>query len=186
MEIKIKEMWIDKNASENMDNGGKIGSAVILVDNTFLIHGVTLVSGKNGIFVSMPSIKKEDGSYQDYAFFTTQEEREKITILMMKEYMNRTSFLLDPVVSHMSVNLYVEERGKQKAYATVVVDGKMNINRIRVMEGENGLFVSMPQFKDQKGEYHSVISPASSAACEEIKNLVMEEYYLQIEKVKGE
>ena len=89
MEVIVKDMKIDKNANDNIDNGGRIATATLLINNMFLIHCVTLVSGKNGIFVSMPSIKKSDGSYQDYAFFTTKEEREKAhqdLINIMKEY----------------------------------------------------------------------------------------------------
>ena len=172
---------IDKNANDNIDNGGRIATATLLINNMFLIHCVTLVSGKNGIFVSMPSIKKSDGSYQDYAFFTTKEEREKITMLVMKEYLNRVSFFNEPIASNMKVNLFLEEKGKQKAYATVVVDEKMNINRIRVMEGKDGLFVSMPQYKDRHGEYQTVICPASSEAYAAITNLVMNEYIRQTE-----
>ncbi len=181
MEVIVKEMRIDKNANDNIDNGGRIATATLLINNMFLIHGVTLVSGKNGIFVSMPSIKKSDGSYQDYVFFTTKEEREKITMLVMKDYLNRVSFFNEPITSNMKVNLFLEEKGKQKAYATVVVDEKFNINRIRVMEGKDGLFVSMPQYKDRHGEYQAVICPASSEAYAAITKLVMSEYIRQTE-----
>ena len=57
MEVIVKDMKIDKNANDNIDNGGRIATATLLINNMFLIHCVTLVSGKNGIFVSMPSIK---------------------------------------------------------------------------------------------------------------------------------
>ena len=102
-------------------------------------------------------------------------------MLVMKEYLNRVSFFNEPIASNMKVNLFLEEKGKQKAYATVVVDEKMNINRIRVMEGKDGLFVSMPQYKDRHGEYQTVICPASSEAYAAITNLVMNEYIRQTE-----
>ena len=51
MEVIVKDMKIDKNANDNIDNGGRIATATLLINNMFLIHCVTLVSGKNGIFV---------------------------------------------------------------------------------------------------------------------------------------
>lgn len=47
MEVIVKDMKIDKNANDNIDNGGRIATATLLINNMFLIHGVTLVSGKN-------------------------------------------------------------------------------------------------------------------------------------------
>lgn len=100
----------------------------------------------------MPSLKKENGDFQDFALFNSKEERDKVTVLIMKEYMNRISILNEPYTKGMEVNLFIDERGKQKAYATVVIEGKMRINRIRVMEGENGLLCFNAKEKRCLGE----------------------------------
>ena len=179
MEIKVTGMKINRNSDEKYDNGGLVASSTILVNNMFLINGVNLVSGKNGLCVLMPGLKKEDGNIQDYAFFSTKEEREKITILVMKEYLNRITFLNEPYTENIEVNLFIDERGKQKAYATVVIEGKMRINRIRVMEGENGLYVSMPKKKDFWENYHEVISLPTPEAYRALNEIVLNEYFRQ-------
>lgn len=172
-------MKINRNAEEKYDKGGLIASSTILVNNMFLINDVNLVSGKYGLCVLMPEIRKENGDIQDYAFFTTKEEREKISVLVMKEYMNRISLLNEPYTKGMEVNLFIDERGKQKAYATVVIEGKMRINRIRVMEGEKVLYVSMPKKKDSWGNYHEVISLPTPEAYRALNQLILNEYFRQ-------
>lgn len=185
MEILVKDMRIDRRAEDKIDNGGIVASATILVNNTFVISNVNLVSGKNGLCVLMPGMQKEDGRYQDYAFFNTKEERDKLTVLIMKEYMNRTSFLNEPYLKDMKVNLYINESGNQKAYATIVIGEKMHINRIRVMSGPDGLFVSMPKYKDALGNYHEIISLPTPDAYRAVTELVLKEYFRQLEMIKA-
>lgn len=175
LEMEIVEMYIDKNADEHIDTGGRLASATVRIDKLFLIHNVNLMQGKNGLFVSMPSVKNAKGEYQDYAYFNNRKDSEALALMIGKEFVHRTG-LERPDTAHLKVNLYLEERGNQKAYATVIINDCMNINRIRIMQGQNGLFVSMPKYKDAKGEYHEVISPANTNAYKAIQDKVMEEY----------
>lgn len=39
----------------------------ITFDNSFVIRGMKVINGNNGYFVSMPSRKRKDGTYQDIA-----------------------------------------------------------------------------------------------------------------------
>lgn len=178
MNIKITDMYVDKNDSENIDKGGRLATATLLIDDLFVVHGVNLMQGKNGMFVAMPSIKNSNGEYQNYAYFNNPKDREDITMMVMREYSKRMG-REEPETKHISVNMFLEEKGKQKAYCTVVIDGRININRIRIMEGKNGLFVSMPKIKDREGKFHDVISPASAEAYTAITDLVMKEYIKQ-------
>ena len=184
MEIKVTDMKIGRNAEKKIDNGGIVASSTLLVNNMFLVNDVNLVSGKNGLCVLMPSLKRENGDFQDFALFNSKEERDKVTVLIMKEYMNRISILNEPYTKGMEVNLFIDERGKQKAYATVVIEGKMRINRIRVMEGKNGLYVSMPKKKDAWGNYHEVVSMPTPEAYRALNELVLHEYFRQCELKK--
>ena len=179
MEIKVTDMNISRNADKKIDNGGIVASSTLLVNNMFLVNDVNLVSGKNGLCVLMPSIKRENGDFQDFALFNSKEERDKVTVLIMKEYMNRISILNEPYTKGMEVNLFIDERGKQKAYATVVIEGKMRINRIRVMEGENGLYVSMPRKKDAWGNFKEAVSMPTPEAYRALNELVLHEYFRQ-------
>lgn len=48
------------------------------------------------------------------------------------------------------VNLVKNPQGPLRAYATVVIDGLIEINGFRVVEGSKGLFVAAPQTKGAK------------------------------------
>ena len=47
------------------------------------------------------------------------------------------------------------------AFASVTINDMFAVNNIRVVNGENGLFVAMPQVKDDKGEYRNICHPVT-------------------------
>ena len=52
--------------------------ASITYDDSFVVRGLKVISGSQGYFVSMPSRKRKDGSYQDIAHPINNEMRKKI------------------------------------------------------------------------------------------------------------
>ena len=52
--------------------------ANITFDNEFVVRGLKVISGSQGYFVSMPSRKRKDGTFQDLAHPVTNELRKKI------------------------------------------------------------------------------------------------------------
>ncbi len=64
------------------------------------------------------------------------------------------------------------------ASASIKVDGEglVAINSIRVVEGEKGIFVSMPQSQGKNKEFHDVAFPLSADLRKEINRVVLEEY----------
>ena len=63
-----------------------------------------------------------------------------------------------------------------KAFASITIDDAVCITGIRIVEGKNGLFMSMPQSKDNDGEYHDVAFPITKDAREAIQDAVLDEY----------
>ncbi len=52
--------------------------ASITFDDCFVVRGLKVINGSQGYFVSMPSRKRKDGSYQDVAHPINNEMRKKI------------------------------------------------------------------------------------------------------------
>lgn len=50
----------------------------LTIENAIAIKGCSVVDGKSGLFVSMPSYKGKDGKYYDYVFPVTAEARESL------------------------------------------------------------------------------------------------------------
>ena len=70
-----------------------------------------------------------------------------------------------------------EPKGNTMAFASVAVDDLVAIRGLRVVNGENGLFVSMPQSQDKKtGEFHDVAFPINSDLRKSMENEVLAKY----------
>jgi len=67
--------------------------------------------------------------------------------------------------------------GHIKGLATVVLNDQLVIRGLRIMEGENGLFVGYPLDPFFKGEeLRSITNPLTRALREHIENVVLEKY----------
>lgn len=67
--------------------------------------------------------------------------------------------------------------GHIKALASIVLNDQMVLRGLRVMDGENGLFVSYPVDPYYKGEeFHSICFPLVRPLREHIENCVLEKY----------
>lgn len=73
----------------------------------------------------------------------------------------------------------------RKAYAAVVIDNCIRLNDVVVVEGREGLFVSMPQRRyEDNGEvkYANVYNPITKEARQELITAVLEAYQKEVEK----
>jgi len=60
--------------------------ANITFDNSFVVRGLKIIEGSNGLFISMPSRKAKDGTYRDIAHPINNEMRKKIEEAVISEY----------------------------------------------------------------------------------------------------
>lgn len=81
MKISVR-MYKSKFANDT----GVVARGSICFDGAFVVDGVRVINGKNGLFVSMPSRQKQDGSYADVAFPITKEAREAINAAVLEAY----------------------------------------------------------------------------------------------------
>ena len=71
--------------------------------------------------------------------------------------------------------------GKMKALATIVLNDQIQIRGLRVMEGENGLYVGYPADPYNRGEdFRSLVIPITRQLREHIENCVLEKYQAAI------
>jgi len=66
--------------------------------------------------------------------------------------------------------------GKMKAIVSVTLDDSFVIHDVKVVEGQNGLFVAMPSRKTPEGEFRDIAHPITSNAREIIQSAVLEAY----------
>lgn len=72
--------------------------------------------------------------------------------------------------------------GHMKGLATIVLNDQLQIRGLRIMEGENGLYVGYPMDLFYRGEdYRSICLPITRQLREHIENCVLEKYHQAID-----
>ena len=67
-------------------------------------------------------------------------------------------------------------QGSTKAFANVGIEDLVAINGIRVVGGEKGDFVAMPQSKDKEGNYHDIAFPINGELRKELNKAVIDKF----------
>ena len=60
--------------------------ATMVLDNCFIIRDLKIIESSKGLFVSMPSRRKKDGSFKDVAHPLNADTREMIERRIIEEY----------------------------------------------------------------------------------------------------
>lgn len=60
--------------------------ANITFDDSFVIRGLKVINGQKGFFVSMPSRKRTDGSFQDIVHPVSMDLRKHIEVKVLEAY----------------------------------------------------------------------------------------------------
>ena len=66
--------------------------------------------------------------------------------------------------------------GKMKAIFSVTFDNEFVVHDIKVIEGQNGLFIAMPSRKTPDGEFKDIAHPINTDTREKIQNSILEAY----------
>lgn len=74
----------------------------------------------------------------------------------------------------------IATEGKMKAIVSVTFDNEFVVHDIKIIEGQNGLFIAMPSRKTPDGEFKDIAHPINTDTRERIQNAILDEY----EKVK--
>jgi len=73
----------------------------ITIEDSFVIHGLKVIEGKNGKFVAMPSRKMPNGEYKDIAHPILTDVRNDITNSVLAKYEEVAATVLEEeIVTH--------------------------------------------------------------------------------------
>lgn len=70
----------------------------------------------------------------------------------------------------------VTKEGKLKAVVSITLDDEFVVHDIKVIEGDKGLFISMPSRKTTDGEYRDIAHPINSTTRDRIQELILSRY----------
>lgn len=66
--------------------------------------------------------------------------------------------------------------GKLKAVASITLDNEFVVHDIKIIEGQNGLFIAMPSKKVSETEFRDIAHPIVSEARNKIRDVIFAEY----------
>ena len=66
--------------------------------------------------------------------------------------------------------------GSTKAFCDLSILGSFVVKGLRVVEGEKGLFVSMPREEGRDGKWYNTVIPLKREVKDEVEKLVLEAY----------
>lgn len=66
--------------------------------------------------------------------------------------------------------------GKMKAVVSVTFDDVFVVHDMKVIEGNDGVFIAMPSRRKKNGEYKDVAHPLVTEMREELQRRIIEEY----------
>lgn len=71
----------------------------------------------------------------------------------------------------------VNTDGRMRAIASITLDDEFVVHDIRVIDGNNGLFVAMPSKRTPDGEFRDIAHPINSGMRNKIQDAVLAEYH---------
>jgi stage V sporulation protein G len=74
----------------------------------------------------------------------------------------------------------LRDEGKMKAVVSVTFDDAFVVHDIKIIEGQNGLFVAMPSRKIGEADYRDIAHPIN----QEMRNLLTDVIFEEYEKAK--
>ena len=70
----------------------------------------------------------------------------------------------------------VSDEGKMKAVVSITFDDEFVVHDIKVIDGQNGLFIAMPSKKMGEGDFRDIAHPLKSETRNAIKEAICAEY----------
>lgn len=71
----------------------------------------------------------------------------------------------------------VQTDGRMRAIASITLDDEFVVHDIRVIDGNNGLFVAMPSKRTPDGEFRDIAHPINSETRNKLQEVVLAAYH---------
>lgn len=81
------------------------------------------------------------------------------------------------------VRITLRDEPKLKAFANITFDDCFVIRGLKIIEGVNGFFISMPSRKGKDGTYRDIAHPINNETREKIETVILEEYKNELSKL---
>ncbi len=74
------------------------------------------------------------------------------------------------------VKIFPMEEDKLKAFVSIVIDDEFIVNDIKIIQGAERMFVSMPSKKRKDGNFKDIAHPIKKETREEMEDIIFSAY----------
>ena len=85
-------------------------------------------------------------------------------------------------ITNVRVRVVEKENSKMRGFASVTIDDQFVVHDIRILEGDNGLFLAMPSKQIAPGEYRDIAHPINAEARKIFSDAILAEYENELKK----
>jgi DNA-binding cell septation regulator SpoVG len=173
--------------------------ANVAFGESFVVRNIAIVEKKDGsgLFVDMPSYRSNElddqgrNIYKNIANPITKEFSEELTASILQAYEQRKKLGKEGLKVgdgsgepkfNVSVNVFDKPGSHTKGLARMYLNDSFVVQNISIVDGKNGLFVSMPAYKTGKGEYQDIAFPITKDFRSKLYGAVLDTYKLEREK----
>ena len=89
-------------------------------------------------------------------------------------------------ITSVNVRKIEKEGSRMKGIASVLLDDSFAVHDIRVIEGDNGLFIAMPSRKTTTGGYRDIAHPINPEVRAMFEEAIIDAYNKAEDVVEGE
>lgn len=79
-------------------------------------------------------------------------------------------------VTGIKVYPFENSKSKVKAFAQIVLNNALRLGGLKLIKGENGMFVSYPAEQSKDGKYYNVYNPVTREIRNKIQDAVIDNY----------
>jgi stage V sporulation protein G len=79
-------------------------------------------------------------------------------------------------ITSVNVRKMEKENSRMKGIASVLIDNSFAVRDIRIIEGDNGLFIAMPSRKTATGGYRDIAHPINPETRKMFEDAILAEY----------
>jgi|GEM_PF-767377 len=97
-----------------------------------------------------------------------------------------TGEVLRKIDLEVKVTPLTEPKNNVRAYASITLDGMFGTHGIKVIDGQNGLFMRMPQMSDGRGGFRDVSHPVTKEVRVELQNAVLAQYGVALGQLEAQ
>ena len=80
------------------------------------------------------------------------------------------------------VKVFPVKEEKLKAYVSIVLDECFLVSDLKVIQGPNGLFISMPSKRKKNGDFKDIAHPLNRETRERMERRILDEYEQAVAK----